>query len=106
MLPAVQAATQPPVILTPQPWQALQPGGPFPPTHAPQQPQSEFTPRDQILCDLVYLFNNVLRSYAPAIGHDIAHQPAAVADPTKQLVPTQAVAGSTMSVQVHSLQAC
>lgn len=51
----LQASTQPPLLLTPQPWQSLQPGGLF-------HPQGGVTPRDQVLCDLVYLFNNVLRS--------------------------------------------
>ena len=43
------------MLLTPQPWQSLQPGAPF-------HPQGEVTPQDQVLCDLVYLFNNILRS--------------------------------------------
>ena len=51
----LQASTLPPMLLTPQPWQSLQPGAPF-------HPQGGVTPRDQVLCDLVYLFNNVLRS--------------------------------------------
>ena len=41
----------------------------------------------------MYLFNNVLRCYAPAVGHEIAHQPSVVTDPTGQLVFAQAAAG-------------
>ncbi|DBA80177.1 TPA: hypothetical protein ACH3X2_007645 [Trebouxia sp. C0005] len=80
-------------MLMPQPWQALQPGTPFPPQHTPHPPHSGPTPRDQVLCDLVYLFNNVLRCYAPAVGHEIAHQPSVVTAPTGQIVFAQAAAG-------------
>ncbi len=88
-----QAVTQPPVILIPQPWQALHPGAPFPPPDTPHLPHPGPTPRDQVLCDLVYLFNNVLRCYAPAVGHEITHQPSVMTDPTGQLVFAQAAAG-------------
>jgi len=92
-LNVAQAAPQPPVILIPQPWQALQPGTPFPPPHTPHLPHSGPHPKDQVLCDLVYLFNNVLRCYAPAVGHEIAHQPSVVTDHTGQLVFAQTAAG-------------
>ena len=48
------------------------------------------TPRDQVLCDLVYLFNNVLRCYAPAVGHAIEHQPSAVVVDQTQFALAQA----------------
>lgn len=80
----VQAATQPPPILAPQPWQALQPGAPFQPHHG-----SPCTPRDQVLCDLVYLFNNVVRCYAPAQGHHIPHHPSLLTHHNGQLVLAQ-----------------
>lgn len=50
----LQASSKPPVLLVPHPWQSLQPGAPF-------HPRDGVGPRDQVLCDLVYLFNNVLR---------------------------------------------
>ncbi len=93
LLNIAQALTQPPVILIPQPWQALHPGAPFPPPHTPHPPHSGPTPRDQVLCDLVYLFNNVLRCYAPAVGHEITHQPSVMTDPTGQLVFAHAAGG-------------
>lgn len=63
----IQASSKPPPILVPQPWHSLQPGAPF-------LPHSNLDPRDQVLCDLVYLFNNTLRTYAPAAGHEILLQ--------------------------------
>ena len=95
---SVQAAIQPPTIASPQPWQALQPGAPFPPPAA-----RGVTPRDQVLCDLVYLFNNVLRCYAPAVGHAIQHQPSAVQpEPVRHAVAhgKPALPGSTQSLEI------
>ena len=84
----IQASSKPPPILVPQPWHSLQPGAPF-------LPHCNLDPRDQVLCDLVYLFNNTLRTYAPAAGHEILLQL-----PGMQLPGAQLPAATQPSLQI------
>ncbi|KAL4420457.1 hypothetical protein ABPG75_010113 [Micractinium tetrahymenae] len=83
-----------------QPWQMLLPAG-VPPT--PLTPEQC---RHQVMADLVYLFNNVLRQYKPAAYVEVQKQAVAAVANAAEQAPLRVVRMDRLQHEVQVLRDC